>query len=845
MAKSPRKGAAGLKTAAYSQKLNPKVYKTPKYGGKNFKAYNYHPQRRWSIVESSSDSSGNEAAALRANKDSSGSESESSLTAMSENDESHVSRRGSVFFEGASTKKTKPRKTIRGMKTARKRVPKKMPFKNQAIAESSSDDDDDSDDDEDSQHINDYFNADDDAEDSDENAVGLGGIYSMINTHNSSNNNAMYTSSESDSDSNSKSDSADEDDNMSSSDDSEVDFVQLQAERRAKSMKSLRAIKGLQKPKQKAETAPDHKKQRRGSLYRRKSEVALPDDINFKFEFDDANSTSILDEDADADNDDNAANSSNAVASVNEEEDIGEVVGGDQSAANADFHFDEPLMHVPKFKDDEFNSDEEYEFDDNDLLATLQADNDIDEFITGGGDDLATPRTRQGSLSSVNDDTEDPFLREEEKYLVNEFETNGFDDEEDPARIETARVMNSFKTNNAQREQVVQYASSSDDSQFGEDLELSQDENDYGDDDGDVDDYMDFIDFAEPIVDKRSDDDRHSEKSAVSAKSKPHFSKKHRRKGPLDSEEEDDSYLWNYFFSSDADSPDELENESFAVEEQLMLEEIFRQNVDEKKNTDEERISDSVDQDQEYDSGDSTDVDLSLPPSSGHNQGGSKMAKEVLSSKTADYRPPVLGTWIAIESKPFGIIDGLSTRTLNSQTTSKNPRGKGWKNITIKNDSEDLAIELNELLNISELDNDDENDVRIWRDFNNNKKHVPLGAFRNKLHMNPPMAILEPMAGFNSKIGANFAGSAKFDASLAKVQKQNRSKPPASPASAGNINKKVNLPSKQRRQRASIADAVSEGFRPTKSGLFSENVLADVEDVLGDDREFMALIKGL
>lgn len=841
MAKSPRKGATGLKTAAYSQKLNPKVYNTPKYGGKNFKAYNYQPQRRWSIVESSSDSSDNDASRAQAARSSSSSESESSLTAMSENDESQVRRKGSVFFEGS--KHSKPRKTVKGMKSARKRVPKKMPFKNQATAESSSDDDDDDDDDDDSQHIEDYLNMEVDAEDSDEGGVGLGGIYSMIN--NTTNNSVIYTSSESESDTNSKSDSAEEDDNMSSSDDSEVDFVQLQAERRAKSMKSLRAIKGLQKPKPQPAEAANHKKGRRGSLYRRKSEVALPEDINFKFEFDDANSTSILEEDGEDDNSDDV-NTNTVDEAKNEEEDIGELVGDDQSAPNLDFHFDEPLMHVPKFKDDEFNSDEDYEFDDNDLLATLQADNDIDEFITGGAEDLPTPRTRQGSLSSMNDDTEDPFLREEEKYLVNEFETNGFDDEEDPARIETARVMNSFKTNNAQREQVVQYASSSDDSQFGSDLELSDDDNEYGDDEGDVDDYMDFIDFAEPIVDKRSgDDNRQSEKSTEAAKSKPHFSKKHKRKGPLDSEEEDDSYLWNYFFSSDADSPDDLQNESFAVEEQLMLEEIFRQNVDDKKNAENDKVPENVEQDQEYDSGESTDVDLSLPPASSHNQGGSKMAKEVLSSKTADYRPPVLGTWIAIESKPFGIIDGLSTRTITTQATNKNPRGKGWKNVALKNDSEDLAIELNELLNISELDNDDENDVRIWRDFNNNKKHVPLGAFRNKLHMNPPMTTLEPMAGFNPKMGGNFAGNPKLDASLAKVRKQSRPKPQANPTAAASLSKKLNLSSKHRRQRASIADAVSEGFRPTKSGLFSENVLADVEDVLGDDREFMALIKGL
>lgn len=832
MAKSPRKGATAQKSSGYSQKLNPKLYNTPKYGGKNFKAYNYLPkkQRRWSIADSSSGASDEEKSA-HASKYVSDSDSESSLTAMSENDESQVSRRGSVFFEETSKggnfgRKFKPHKARKGMKSARKQLPKKKLFTRQ---EESSDDEDENDafdeeDDGDEQHILDYGNGDDENED--ESAVGLGGIYSMINTK-------AYSSSDNDDDdseSSSNGGSAGED-VMSSSDDSEVDFVQLQAERRAKSMKNLRAIKGLKNPK----TASTVKGQRRGSIYRRKSEVALPEDINFKFEFDHEDSISAIEEDDDNDDEnDGLRGSLNIAGTKTEEEDIGEVVNDD--GEKAEFHFDEPLMHVPKFKDDEFNSEEEYEFDDNDLLATLQADNDLDEFINGDPDD-GQARTRQGSLSSMNDDTEDPFLREEEKYLVNEFETNGFDDEEDPIQMETARVMDSFKDNNAQKEQVMQYASSSDGSNFGDDDEM-ENENDFND--GDVNDYIDFVDFAEPIMDKKSEDLKPNDGVVTASRKskKPQFSQRHKRKGPLDSEEEDDSYLWNYFFSSDAESEVELDNESFDVEEQLMLEEIFRKDMEEKKRNEEEGRSatESV-EDPGYDSGESTDVDLSLPASN-QNQSGSKVAKEVLSSKTADYRPPVLGTWVAIESQPFGIIDGLSTRTLNNQN-NKNPRGKGWKNFSINDESEDLAIELDELLNISELDNDDENDVRIWRDFNNNKKHVPLGAFRNKLHMNPPMVILEPMQNFGSpKSSGNQRAGTKYDNAM-HAKKQARAKV------AGSLSKKLGIPSKQKRRRASIADAVSEGFRPTKSGLFSENVLADVEEMLGDDREFMALIKGL
>lgn len=767
MAKSPRKRAAvAQKSAGYAQKLNPKVYK-PMYAGKNFKSYkNITGKRngRLSIAPSSSSDSD-----AKSHKYASDSDSESSLTALSESEEDAASRRGSAFFE--SNKRTsKLTKSVRATKSTKKRVHKKV-YQPQDYDVDSEDDEqavgDDNDDD-----------SDENDGDADENSVRLGSIYQMMST--------KYGSS----DSESNEESQDEND-VSSSDDSEVDFVQLQAERKAhsgkttrkatKSLQGIKSLKALQAPK---------KKRRTSSGYRRKSEVALPD-INFKFEFDDATNEAVIEEESD-------------------EEDIGEEVDHDPNHYNLEFQFDEPLINVPKIKDDELNSEDDYEYDDNDLLATLQADNDIEEFITG---DAPTPviRTRQSSLGSLGDDTEDPFLREEEKYLVNEFETNGFDDDEE--LLQTARVMDSF---NPQPAEVLEYASSSENSQ---DEEITTKvENSFDDDD--VDDFIDFADFDVPLFENDADDEEKTPKKTDKEKKKRPA--KHKRKGPLDSEEEDDSYLWNYFFSSDAESNNESEPDAYDVEEQLILEEIFRKDKQEAQQSPMEAVEEP-----EYDSGESTDVDVSLPPS--QNQLGSKMAKEVLSSKTADYRPPVLGTWVAIDSEPFGIIDGLSTRTLNN-TQAKNPR-KGWRSINFgQNESEDLAIELDELLNISELDNDDENDIRIWRDFNNRKKQVPLGAFRNKSHLNQPVIVPEPMAGFStSKMNTDFNSR--------RVSGRPKKKKPPTP--------KKDIASKLKRRRASNAGAVSEGYRPTKSGLFSENVLADVEEVLGDDRDFMALIKGL
>lgn len=632
MAKGPRKSsAAANKTAGYSQKLNPKLYKTPRYGGKGGKSlrgYNFQPKRdrRLSLVSDTSDQIG---------KQYSHSDSESSLTAMSEDDENAASRRGSVFFAPKHDKKlrAKLRRVLPG-KSGKKVLTKvyKAHYEN----ESDGDDDDD--------------------EDNDDNAIAedaLSSFYSM----------AAPASSESESDSGS--------DLESSSDDSEADFVRLQLQKRAQSMKTLRAIKGLPKqdkeakdPKQEKDSKQEKQmRRRRSSVYSRRGDVVLPDEFNFKFEFDD---TPVEVE-----------------APKIEEEDLGEEVLGSEIAPGNSLKFD--------FLEDE------YEFDDNDLLATLQADNDMDEFITEAPVEPA--RTRQSSISSVNDDTEDPFLREEEKYLVNEFEVNGFDDE----------------PTNAQKKQALQYASSDDQSEF--------------------DDYMDILDFDTPV-----------ERKPMAIQPRKQGTPK--SPNPLDSDDDDDSYLWNYFLSSNEDSDGAENGERFMLDqlhdkamEGFELEDIGVKSKEPKddEDDDETKVFDigsfnvresSGDSDRDYDSGESTDVEVDLPASVHRSQAGLKIAKEVLSSKTADYRPPVLGTWVAVACKPFGIIDGLSTRMVQ-QSGAKNPR-KGWS----LSDSEDSAIELDELLNISELDNDDENDIRIWRDFNNNKKkHVPLGAFRNKLHI--------------------------------------------------------------------------------------------------------------
>ncbi|EGW31028.1 uncharacterized protein SPAPADRAFT_68242 [Spathaspora passalidarum NRRL Y-27907] len=796
MGKSPRKGVSDkiFKKTPTQTTTTEKNRTTPTYAGKNLKSYNHHnydQKRKYSIADSSSSSDSEKTKYTKIYAIDSGSDSESSLTAVSDEELSRKELE-KVY--------TKGRKTVgKKVKTyAKKRTPKKTvdwSAYQEAIDDSSDNEYDEHDEEEEEEH-------DDDDED-DEEPHDLEGLYSLMNKRRKSRH-QHEDSGESEEESGNSSSEA----YSSSDDDSEIDFVKLQHERKAKSMKAVRALKNL--PKQKYDEsaisddsdelsdvplAPKKANNRRKSsiIFRKRADSVLPEDINFTFEFDDAAKDSSENEEQEAQ------------PEPEEEEDIGEEVDYSPTIPEAednidafDFNFDNQL--VPKINEEEINSDEDYEIDDNELLAALQVDNDMDELI-----EKPTPTmSRQGSIVSVDD--EDAFLKEEEKFLVNEFENNGFDEDElnvdgfdsDNSSI---RLITSFKGigNEGDRiKPIIQYETSED----------SEEEEDY----------EDFVDFDVPLFDKSDTED----KPVVSLNKVDKKASKNKKKS--NSDEDDDSYLWNYFFSSDNNSSEGEPDETDPVED--LFKEIDNSNIPKKKQpitAPESSFNDSLDMDDDldYDSGESTDVDLSLPSS--NTTVGSKSAKEVLSSKTADYRPPVLGSWITIDSKPFGIIDGLSTRSL----TKQEPRTTipSTKKVIIQPVpqavSDDSALGLDELLNVSELDDDDENDVKIWRDFNNQKKSVPLGAFRNK-------SVLQ-----NSLIQPEKVISHKPADFKRRYSNQHQ------------IKKHPHRSSKSKRRRQSIMEAVAEGFRPTKSGLFHENAMVDVEEVLGDDHDLMMLIKGL
>jgi hypothetical protein len=837
------------------------------------------------------------------------------LTAVSENDEDdtfqvsnsnhkkHKTSRKSIY----GSKQTKSKRPARD---ARKRMPKDWNWnqiEKQHIHDSVMDEDDD-DEDNDNEEDNDE-EEDDDEEDDDEDGeededldnpdeMGLEGLYSLMNSSRQSD------AADATDGSQSSQDEEEDEDAFSSSDDSDVDFVKLQAERKAaRSMKSIHALKGLGRKQSKNDLAltsdsdeevepsktiknnrrkSTTKKQRRTSSIsklkfgRRKSEAPLPEDINFTFDFGDIGETAI-DEAMEFDDTQDSNEGEGTLSNDNfQEEDVGEEVnfsfpstpkdGTDHINSNLEFDFDTPIIQVPKIDEEELNSDEDYEIDDNELLATLHADSDIDDLV----DDYSTSvrQSRNNSTGSLGDDAS--FLKEEEKFLVNEFENNGFDDElEDLSINDSANGTSMLSTLNDlnNKKQVVQYDSS-----------VGNESDDY--DDEEEEEFEDFVDFDVPLFDKNFENVKENEsdekqdslsqyfrKTQIPKKSSKSKNKKALKSSVINSDEEDDSYLWNYFFSSgESNDENDVERYNDASEDDEVDMDLFLKEMDEqhKKNrkpvaptgparrnlltlTSHAGNDELFDLDDGYDSGESTDVDLSLPVSSKKSSIGSKRAKEVLSSKTADYRPPVLGTWVTVDSKPFGIIDGLSTRTLvnsNNNMKGMEPRTKGGrKSIVPSTGTDDLALGLDELLNISELDNNDENDVKIWRDFNNQKKLVPLGAFRNKSVLQNSLLYGQYNKGSNGDFHTSvYPRRNSVSRGIVKKPANGR----RNSSTKNKIETGISLAtSKQIRRRSSMAEAVSEGYRPTKSGLFSETSLADIEEAFGDDNEFLSLIKGL
>lgn len=489
----------------------------------------------------------------------------------------------------------------------------------------------------------------------------------------------------------------------SSSDDSDIDFVKLTAERKAK------AIKAAKRTGKTDAVEPDTKRSP-GSIEKRKNMM--------KTGLSDSESDEESDEDRRGSERDlkrkeerkeqrkEIANDLNLVEKVPPkseklgEEDLGEVVHGIhfQDGEIVPSYHDHFFMDVPRFAEDEFNSDDE--FDDSKLIATLQNDNDELELKAfGQSDDEHTGITS----------ADDSILRQEENALTRDLANYSEEDEDS---------MDWFDD-----EESVDFSLLDD--PFDKPQSKMQDG---------------FI--LGPLK-------RHDELNGQNSYTGPHND--------------------GYHYSEESEPVSEEEPQGSK--------------------------------------GDSTDEDDSLPTSS-VKKIGSKRAKEVLSLSKIDPRPPVLGTWATSEeSKPFGIIDGLSTRTL---FLVSNPSDKS--NMQQFHPEQPLALD--ELLNTSEFEQGDEGDnSEKWAFLTTgNPKNVPLSAFRNKGINYDPQHHLQNIRKFSFRS----QGPKRVDGRKARRKSSRR--------------RKEERPMVRRRQ--SMVEAKADGLRPTKNGLFSENTLDDVHEFL-------------
>ncbi|ANB11523.1 Ifh1p [Sugiyamaella lignohabitans] len=115
--------------------------------------------------------------------------------------------------------------------------------------------------------------------------------------------------------------------------------------------------------------------------------------------------------------------------------------------------------------------------------------------------------------------------------------------------------------------------------------------------------------------------------------------------------DDDDSYLWSYFFTSDEESGEDGSMISNIIPSSGNTSGTMSANGGANRT------------DPGYYSEDETDDDLTIPPPSLRKPG--TRATEILSSSAVASRPPVLGSWDLNSERPFGIIDGLTTRTLS------------------------------------------------------------------------------------------------------------------------------------------------------------------------------------
>lgn len=418
-------------------------------------------------------------------------------------------------------------------------------------------------------------------------------------------------------------------------------------------------------------------------------------------------------------------------------------------------------------------------------LVNIQ-DSDSDEDDIDKDELLRTLEQDSEDLDTGFDTGEDDYnlLQEEAQNIVQDYNAGDsqFSNQTTPRNSVVEEMIKKHK----QDEEVqLQYVSDDDDDGYDDD-----------DDDYDEDQFITYFDdsvFRDKLI--------YTSEGAINQMKQ--------RKSMDMIESDDDSYLWTYFFTNNEESEDGAHPNDHAI------------------------ISDD----------EATDEDTTLPPPSSRKNIGSK-AQELLSSSTIIARPPALGTW-STDSKPFGIIDGLSTRSLLPSSSTSNNNDGNTQNSPLINTAIVEDFTLDELLNMSELE-DDELDHEQWLEATSSNNTVPLSAFRNKgLVMNEDVH-LNARRFSNTAITGNKLKPKKLRNEVMSTPLRTIIKPtPAQGSMSLGPHQRKRRGSKMRR-RQSVAEAAGEGLRVTRSGLFSEDTLTNVEEFLnglGNEKELSMLFR--
>lgn len=257
--------------------------------------------------------------------------------------------------------------------------------------------------------------------------------------------------------------------------------------------------------------------------------------------------------------------------------------------------------------------------------------------------------------------------------------------------------------------------------------------------------------------------------------------------GESDDELQEDSSVTNVFIDIDDLDPDSFYFHYSDDDASSSYSEMMTDDTDVENHEKEEGNKQGAIETVTYANDESTDEDDNLPPPSSRSKNIGTKAKEVVSANVVGLRPPKLGTW-ETDSKPFTIIDGLSTKSLypliqehqhlleqQQKAHSQSPEYHSSHEATSVNGDE---LTLNELLNMSELEDDEATGpsysqaVSDWYQ----RPAVPLSAFRNKgINAHEEDEFMLP-ANSTRKVPIGYIGSERTRRKIDRVKELQRKK---------------------------------------------------------------------